>query len=227
MNQKLTSNKVLEKMEAEVNFIQLLEDPTRMHILFLFLLYKRLNLNEISKLIHRTKPAISHQLNKFIDIGIIKITQQPVRGSITANFYELIPDFLEKVVIETGLSKDVSKNIIKKIEVLQIQAEKETFNLTSNIFLRFAEYYNKLEQKAQEIKESYGIHIPPYSLNILPLSKKAYQFYLQEINNLNAKIIKFIEEEDKFEGNEQNPLERPMLSIVSIIPIKDYLSSIG
>jgi len=52
-----------------------------------------------------------------------------------------------------------------------------------------------------------------------------FGFIVEEIEKLNSKIIKIIEE-DKIEGDEHILMERPMLCIVSIIPVKDYLSSI-
>ncbi len=221
MEPHFTSANLKKKIAALIDFIQLLEDPTRLRILFLFFLYNRLSIAQISELVHLTKPAISHQLKKFIDIGIIKITKRPVRGTMTANFYELIPNFLENAVIRLDPTIEIPPDIVKDMEILHIRAEKETFKLASNIFSRFAEYYNHLEQQAQAIKEPYGMHHPPFSITILPLSKKGHEIYSQEINKITEGILKLIAKEDE---QDQDSLERPMMFISTFFPIKDFLS---
>ncbi len=223
MASDFSTGNLKEKITDVIEFTQLLEDPTRMKILFLFFLHQRLSLTQLSDLVHRTKPAISHQLKKFIKIGIIKITKQPVRGMIMANFYELVPDFLSKAVVGVDPTSDIPREIIKDVEVLQIRAEKEVFNLSSNIFLQFADFYSHMEKRAQEMEEPFGTYLPPFNLTLFPLSSNAYQYFAKEMVKIQQTISKMTEEENQ---QTEGVVKRPMLYITSVLPIKDFLSHI-
>ncbi len=209
-----------EKILFNIHFYHLLEDPTRMRLVLLLFLYSRLSLTQISELIHLTKPAVTHQLKKFIDIGLITISKYPVQGSITANYYELVPDFFEKTDIKPDPRIKMTSDQAKEIEILQFRGVKELYKLASNIFMHFFEFYTNLEEKAQKIKEPFGIHQPPIHLQIFPLSNEAYQTYIQKMQKITREILKEIKEENK-----NAIVERPMMFISTMFPLKDYLSS--
>ncbi|MHA1748287.1 MAG: winged helix-turn-helix domain-containing protein [Promethearchaeota archaeon] len=215
-----TSKNLKEKEAAFIKFIQLLEDTTRMKIFLLFLLYKRLSLTQLSEAIHRTKPAITHQINKFIDIGIIRVIKLPVQGSTTANYYELIGHFFSHAVDREDPSKLIPKKIIKEMEVLQIRAEKEAFKFTSNIYAQIAKIYEDIEKRAKKIEEHFGNNIPPFNLTISPLTRKAIQVYNKEMIKVNSKISKIMNEENK-----KDFVERPYIYITTIFPLKEFYSN--
>ena len=221
MERHFTSENLKERFDSEIEFVNLLEDPTRLKILSLLFVYKRLSLKQISQLVNRTKPAVSRQLEKFIKIGIIKITEQQVKGLITARFYELIPDFIESATITLDPALKIPKNIKKEMEILQIQAKEGIFKMSSHIFTHYANFYKFLTQKAQDIEDPFGIHIPPFDLSILPLSKKVYHFYMEEKTKLIQKIMDLIKEEDE---SSNDMVERPMMLFNTILPVKDFLS---
>ncbi len=212
----------IEKLQNLLKFIRLLEDPTRMRIILLFLLYHRISLTELSRLLNRTKPAVLYQLNKFAEIGLIRISQDLVKEFYTANFYELIPEFMNFATIDSDPTKAIPHEIIKEWEILEFQAEKEVFKLSSNMLLLFAELLGSLEKKAEKIKEPFGFHHPPFNLTLRPLSKTAYQYYTQEIKNVAQKALKLMEEENE---REDQLLERPWLLLNVFLPVKDLLDS--
>ncbi|MHA1672451.1 MAG: winged helix-turn-helix domain-containing protein [Promethearchaeota archaeon] len=203
---------------TNIQFCKLFETPTRMKIFFLFFLYSRLSLGQISSLLHITKSAVSYQLKKFIELGIVIKSKQPVLGSIMENYYELVPDFEKK---EFGLDSlvEIPSNNSKELEILQIQVIKESFKWVCNIFSNFADFYNELEKNARNISEPFGMHFPKLYLQILPLSKKGYQYYLREIQKMTQGILKLIEEENK-----NGTVERPMMLLSTMLPIKDLLA---
>ncbi len=221
MTYNFSSDDLKERIDSEIKFINLLEDPTRFRILLLLFVYKRLSLKQISHLVHRTKPAVSRQLEKFIQTGVIKITERQVKGLITAKFYELIPDFIETATITMDPTIEIPRNIIKEMEILQIQAKGNILKMTAQLFKHYAEFHEDLLQEAQEIKEPFGIHLPPFDLSILPLSKKVYQFYMEGRNKLIQKTMELIKEEDE---SESDILERPMMLFTTILSTKDFLS---
>ncbi|MHA1748283.1 MAG: winged helix-turn-helix domain-containing protein [Promethearchaeota archaeon] len=212
-----TSEDLKEKETAFINFIKLLEDPTRLRIILLFLQYKRLSLTQISKLIGRTKPAITHQINKFIDIGIIRVIKLPVQGSITANYYELITKKIYHAVDREDPNEKIPRNIIKEMEVLQIRAEKEAYKFTGHIYLQIAEIYEQIEKRAKKQKGHFENNIPTFNLSIFPLSRKAFEIYSQELNKILSKINKIMEEEKEI-------LERPLMCITSTFPLQEFYS---
>jgi len=205
-------------LQNNIRFFKLLEDPTRMRIILLLYQYSRLSLTQMSELIHLTKPAVSHQLKKFIEIGIIQMTKHPVQGSITANYYELVPDYFERTDFKLDPTVLIPTGMAKEVEILQIRGNKELYRLTRDIFSHFVKFYTKLEEKARNINEPYGIYQPPIHLQIYPLSKEAHEFYLQEMVKIEQGIVKIIKEEDKNEI-----VERPMMYLSTMFPIKDLL----
>jgi len=133
------------------------------------------------------------------------------------NYYELVPDF-EKKDFSLDPLVEIPPNISKEMEILQIQTVKESFKWAGNIFSHFAEFYTNLEEKARNINEPFGMHFPQLFLQILPLSKKGHQFYLQEMQKITQGILKLIEEENKNEI-----VERPMMFLSTMLPIRDLL----
>lgn len=222
MEEEANYNELKETLQQQIDFIKLMKDPTRLRMFFLLYAYKRLSLTQISDLLRRTKPAVSHQIEKFVKIGMIKITEQEVRGKIKANFYELVPGFLKNATIKIDPTLKIPNSLMKEIEILQIQAKKEIFQIGSNIFQQYFEYYQNLELETKKVKETYGIYLPPFSFSALPLSKKAYEFYAGEMSQLTQKVIKFVNEEEMSE--ESDLIERPMMLLHSILPVKDFLT---
>ncbi|MHA1718535.1 MAG: ArsR family transcriptional regulator [Promethearchaeota archaeon] len=224
MESNFTSDNLKTRFDSQIEFINLLNDPTRLRILLLLFLYKRLSLKQISQLVHRTQPAISRQLEKFINLGIIKITKRQVKGLITAKFYELIPDFIETATIIMDPKQEIPKNIIKEMEILQIKAKENLFKTISQLFIHYAELYKNLAQRAQDTEDSFGIDLPPFNLSILPLSNKIYKYYKEENFKLTQKVIELIKEEDE---DENEDFERPVMLFNTILSVKDFLSFEG
>ncbi len=200
-----------------IQYFELLDDPTRMRILFFLYLYPRLSLTQLSILLHRTKPAVSHQIKKFVEIGIIKITQLPFQGNVAENFYELVNNFEEKIRLNPA--RENPSNLSKDTDILLFQAIKGMFKFTSNMFMHFTEFYQKLEDRVRKFKDPIEIPTLGNYIQILPLSRKGYELCIHEVQKITERIFKLQEEEDKMDF-----VERPMIYIATIFPIKALLS---
>ncbi len=89
----------LEKvLKLRSNTLELMFSNTRLRMVLLLLIHRRLSLSKLSTLLGRSKSTVSHHLKKLDDLNILKVSRRDARGSIDAKVYELTSRFLEKYI---------------------------------------------------------------------------------------------------------------------------------
>jgi DNA-binding transcriptional regulator GbsR (MarR family) len=219
MSESNTNSNIRFHLENLNIFLKLLQEtPSR--ILYLFFVYERLSLTQLSSLLGRSKSAVSKQLEKFITLGIIKITESQVRGSIKAKSYELYPDFLQFIKIKFNPMIKTPLKDRKIVEELQTDCIKNLYGMIERLFTMNREMYEGLHSKISASEQRYEIQTPELNLSIIPVSNEVREHFIQKNNNLLNEIIQMTAEE---RNNSEIPIEHPHLILSNILSLKKIL----
>jgi ArsR family transcriptional regulator len=83
----LTLDDVAKTFRACESLFHALGDPARQQIILLLAQHERLNVNQITELMHLARPSISHHLKVLKDAGMVTLTRES-----RENFYSLLWD---------------------------------------------------------------------------------------------------------------------------------------
>ncbi|MGB4347031.1 MAG: metalloregulator ArsR/SmtB family transcription factor, partial [Burkholderiaceae bacterium] len=82
-----TLNDVAKTFRACESLFHALGDPARQKIVLLLAEYERLNVNQITEMMHLARPSISHHLKVLKDAGMVSLARES-----RENFYSLLWD---------------------------------------------------------------------------------------------------------------------------------------
>ena len=82
-----TLNDVALTFRACESLFHALGDPARQRIVLLLAEYERLNVNQITEMMHLARPSISHHLKVLKDAGLVSLARES-----RENFYSLLWD---------------------------------------------------------------------------------------------------------------------------------------
>lgn len=209
---------IKEHFQHQLEFLKLSNDPTRLRLIWLLLIYGKLNLSQLSGLLKRTKPAVTHQLEKFIKLGYIHAQEETVRGSIKAKYYFLSPNFLDQAKIALDPSMKYNASDSKEINLLQLEALTELFTMVQEIFQEMTYYYKTILQKARDLDQAFALDTPPFKFTLLPLTTEQYNEYIEAHNKLVDKI---------FNTSSNKQETRPFILLNTLLPLKQILELPG
>lgn len=227
MNSDLKSEKdsktQIDKYKRRIHTLTLLNDLTRLRLILLLIVFRKLSLTELSTLLGRVKSTTSHHLKKFSDI--IKISTEKQRGKTDSNIYELVPDFLEKLSVN---SEDLRK--IKKEENIPlfhnvIQNDIKFFELIVSIFDLINQIYKFIDDSRSMEKSDSGIKSQNVYLdnrikyNAWFLTEKGKESYDKLIKEFNQKMREIIEQDER--NLEKDP--RSYLALNTFIPLEKII----
>jgi DNA-binding transcriptional ArsR family regulator len=197
-----------------IEVLKLMDNITRLRIILSILIFKKISLTKLSELLGRAKSTITHHIKKLENLGVIKSTRKESRGSIDAKFYELIPEFLQKISFEEKINDEnqFSKAVLN--DILFFKVIKLLFEQV--IFYYEAISNKKLKTKPNLFKDFRDSHFKiPLNYDFWFLSEKALDEYKELNKKYNHKLKEIINRE-----NIENPESiRPYLVLNTFIPL--------
>ena len=137
MNPDLISEKdsqtIFEKYKKRTNTLALLNDLTRLRLILLLIVFRKLSLTQLSVLLGRVKSTTSHHLKKLSDI--IKISTKKEIGKTDSNIYELVPNFLEKLSVNIDTFPAAKNREYPKL--IPVKWHKKTFKSNGKTQINF------------------------------------------------------------------------------------------
>jgi len=213
-------NDLKKDLTPSIEILRLMDNLPRLRIILALIIFRKISLTKLSDLLGRAKSTITHHIKKLENLGIIKVTRREARGSIDANVYELIPEFLdiisskfEESVIEKHLYdknlKDIISNDILFLKILKI--------LNEQVILYYDAILRKnIKSKTKSFKEFQDSHFKiPLSYDYLFLSEQGREKY----ENLYKKFYEDLKEIIKKENMEKGENIRPYLIVNVFYPI--------
>ncbi len=210
-----------KNLKLRIEVLRLMESLTRLRIILSLIIFRKVSLTKLSQLLGRAKSTITHHIKKLENLGIISSTRKEARGSIDAKVYELIPNFLEKLNLETEeiiLSKqskykeDINDAILNDILF---------FKIIKILFEQAILYYNAIIDKSMKAKPKIfknfqDIHFKiPINYDYWFLSEKGRESY-EEWNKKYKKELETIIHEDNLKNKEAI---RPYLILNTFFPL--------
>ncbi|MFX1339546.1 MAG: ArsR family transcriptional regulator [Promethearchaeota archaeon] len=227
MNPNLISEKdsqaIIEKYKKRTHTLALLNDLTRLRLILLLIVFRKLSLTELSALLGRVKSTTSHHLKKLGDI--IRISTKKESGKSDSNIYELVPNFLEKLSVNIEDLKNLQKKENKNLFHYVIQNDMKFFELIINIFDLINQIYKFIDDSSS--KEKSNSHIKSQDVylenrikyNAWFLTEKGKQSYDRLIKEFNQRMLEIIEQDEK---NGENKL-RSYLMFNAFIPLEKII----
>lgn len=213
-------NDLKKDLTPRIEILRLMDNLPRLRIILALIIFRKISLTKLSDLLGRAKSTITHHIKKLENLGIIKVTRREARGSIDANVYELIPEFLdiisskfEESVIEKHLYdknlKDIISNDILFLKILKI--------LNEQVILYYDAILRKnIKSKPKSFKEFQDSHFKiPLSYDYLFLSEQGREKY----EDLYKKFYEDLKEIIKKENMEKGENTRPYLIVSVFYPI--------
>ncbi|TFG28252.1 MAG: ArsR family transcriptional regulator [Promethearchaeota archaeon] len=222
-NDTLDSENLKDFLKLRTEVLKIMASLPRLRIILLLLMFRKLSLSKLSKLLGRTKSTISHHLKKLSDLGIIITTTKDARGSIDAKVYELIPGFLEKFNLDFDELEKMDKLKRKEILHLAILNDKWQFEVIKSLYEQSVLYYDAIDDiniksKLDSIEDFKNLHFKtPIQYDFWFLSEEGRKAYEKLTLEFKSKMKKIIEEEDKT----KKLIERPYLILHSFFPLKE------
>ncbi|MBD3254191.1 MAG: ArsR family transcriptional regulator, partial [Candidatus Lokiarchaeota archaeon] len=195
---------------------------TRLRLILILLIFRKLSLTKLSNLLSRTKAAVSRHLKKFDNLDLITITRRKARGSIDAKVYELNSKFMDFLSLN-------SKYFMMFVDKLGIDAlkygvknDKLLFDFLKNIFEQIILYYDTIEDHIRTSKSKTPNNLKGFDMKSLidyeiwlisDNQKKKYDNLLSEFKKKVTKMLSEDQDTDSYEA-------RPYLIFHTKIPIK-------
>ncbi len=190
------SKALKDKYKQRIHTLSLLNDLTRLRLILLLIVFRKLSLTELSTLLGRVKSTTSHHLKKFDDI--IKISTKKKRGTTDSNIYELIPDLLEKLSVNFEDLENLQKKENRELFHYVIQNDITFFQLIINIFDLINQIYKVIDDSSLMEKSDSGVNYRNVYLDnrikynawfLTEKGKKSYDKLVKEFNQKMREII--------------------------------------
>ncbi|MFX1257398.1 MAG: hypothetical protein ACFFAN_06050 [Promethearchaeota archaeon] len=201
LKSKIDPGVLLEKYKGRTQTLKLLNDLTRLRLILLLIVFRKLSLTEISSYLGRVKSTTTHHLKKFKDF--LKITKKQGRGTINSNIYELVPNFLEKLSVNFEDLKHIPKEKNKNLFHYVIQNDIKFLELVKRIFDLVRYFYEKINESSSNDKtESLNKAQRLYLENLVKynawfLTEKGKKSYEELIKKFNYQMQEIIDQDEK------------------------------
>jgi DNA-binding MarR family transcriptional regulator len=194
----------LEKIiDKKTEIVSLLKNTTRLRLILILLIFKKLSLTRLSNLLGRTKAAVSRHLKKFEQLGFIITTRRKARGSIDAKIYELKPSFIKIISI---VSKDFlsfqEKNKLRTMNYA-LKNEIQFYELFKSILEHITLYYRAINDYIMKTKLESSDALKGFDINnlmdnqILVLTEKQKKEYDNLMIEFQEKLTEIISNKKK------------------------------
>jgi len=203
-----------------LKILKLLEDPTRVRLIGLLLMFESLNITQLSQMMRRTKPAITHQISKFVEIGLVEVQDVFVRGTITAKVYSLNPHYFTLAKITIGANQKFDPSKAFQISLLELEDQRAFFTFIQQILSNMKDFYDVRIDLLQKIQEPFSVHLPAFHYLFWPITEEQHEFYITKHEQLMDELVEF----GKTHKNEAEKVH-PYLIINGIIPIKEIIDN--
>lgn len=220
---ELDSKLFIERYKRRIRTLILLNDLTRLRLILLLIVFRKLSLTELSTYLGRVKSTTTHHLKKFDDI--ITTSTKSLRGTAESNMYKLIPDFLEKLKVNTDDLKNIEKKNDQNLLHYIIQNDIKFFDLIINFFDLIKRVYEFIDDSNVAEKSDSNNKIQNLYLNNRVnyntwfLTEKGKTSYDKLIKEFNDRMQKIIEEEEEIDIN--NP--RSYLVFNALVPLEKMI----
>ncbi len=214
--------KLMEKLKKRIEFMKLLSSVPKLRILLLLLIFRKLSLAQLSKLLGRTKATVTHHIKKFETSGIIKTSRKEARGSIDAKLYELDPDFFELVELSFDKFQSLEQNESRELLHYVLLRDKWMFEVFRNI-LNFANrFYQEIDERfltdnSDFIKQTKDFYFKsPVDYDIWFLTEDGKKSYDKAVIQFKERINKIVEDDTK----KGKLVVRPYCILNLVLPLK-------
>lgn len=217
------SEALIEKYKKRMHNLALLKDLTRLRLILLLIVFRRLSLTELSTLLGRVKSTTSHHLKKLSDI--MKISTKKESGKTDSNIYELVPNFLEKLSVNFKDLKNIQKKENKNLLHYVIQNDIKFFELIINVFdlinqiYKFIDDSSSMENSDSSIKSREVYLDNRIKYNAWFLTENGKKSYDKLIKEFNYKMLEIIKQEEI--SKEKEP--RSYLALNTFIPLEKMI----
>lgn len=210
-----------KNLKLRIEVLRLMESLTRLRIILSLLIFKKVSLTKLSQLLGRAKSTITHHMGILDNLGLIKSTRKEARGSIDAKIYELSPNFLEKLYLETD--KITLSKPSKDREVLNdvMLNDMLFFKIIKILFEQAILYYEGLISKSMKFKPKIYKDFQDKHFKTLInydfwfLSEKGREFYEERITKFKKELEDIIHQENL----ESKEVIRPYLVLNTFFPL--------
>ena len=227
MNSDLKSEKdakaLIDKYKRRIHTLTLLNDLTRLRLILLLIVFRKLSLTELSTLLGRVKSTTSHHLKKFNDI--LEMSTKKERGTTDSNIYKLVPNFLDKLSVNVEDLKNIQKEENKHLFHYVIQNDIKFFDLIINIFDLIKQIYKFLDdsgsiEKSDSSINSQNVYIGNrIKYNAWFLTEEGKKSYEKLIKDFNKQMLVIMEQDEK----NQKIAPRSYLILNTLIPLEKII----
>jgi DNA-binding transcriptional ArsR family regulator len=237
----------LDYLKLRIEVLKLMSSLPRLRIILLLIIFRRLSLSKLNRLLGRTKSTITHHLKFLDELGIITTTKENGRGSIDAKVYELVPGFLDKFTfnLDQLISYDLEPEKKKELFHYAVLNDKWIFEAIKSIYEQSILYYDaidyrnmrkelnkkfefanqehvenntQLQKDLESFEEFQKYHFQtPINYEFWFLSEKGRKKYDELFKKFKSELKGIIEQENK----EENEVIRPYLILHSFFPMRE------
>ena len=210
-----------KNLKRRIEVLGLMESLTRLRIILSLLMFKKVSLTKLSKLLGRAKSTITHHMEILDNLGLITSTRKDARGSIDAKVYELSPKFLEKLYLETDkitlfkLSKD--RDVLNDIML----SDMLFFKIIKILFDQAILYYDGIISKDMKVKPNIFKDFQDkhfknqINYDFWLLSEKGREIYEDRIKKIKKELDNITHQENL----ESKEVVRPYLVLNTFFPL--------
>ena len=214
--------KLKNKLMKRIEVMKLFSSVHRLRIMLLLLIYRKLSLSQLSKLLGRTKATVTHHLKKFEMLNIIKISRKESRGSIDAKVYELDPDFFDLVKFNFESFKSLEQKESKELLRYVLLRDKWMFEAFRNILVFANRFYQEIDEKylsddKEFVKQAQDFYFDnSINYDLWFITENGRKSYVKALTQFKEEIKKIIED-DNMRGK---LIERPYCILHLLLPLK-------
>jgi DNA-binding transcriptional ArsR family regulator len=211
------SEVLIDKYKRRIHTLTLLNDLTRLRLILLLIVFRKLSLTELSELLGRVKSTTSHHLKKLNEVLNIFTKKESI--------YELVPNFLEKLSVNSEDLKNIKKEDNKQLFHYVIQNDIKYFQLIINIFdlinqiYKFIDESGSMEKSKSDIKSQNVYLENRVKYNAWFLTEKGKESYEKLIKEFNHKMVEILTRDE--ENGEKDP--RSYLVLNTFIPLEKII----
>ena len=217
------SKKLIDKYKRRIDTLSFLSDLTRLRLILLLIVFRKLSLTGLSTLLGRVKSTTYHHLKKFSEV--LEKSTKKERGTTDSNIYELVPNFLEKLSVNVEDLKNIQKEDNKHLFHYVIQNDIKIIELIISIFDLIKQTYKFIDESSSKVKSESNINSQDIYLgnriryNAWFLTEEGKQSYEKLIKEFNQKMLEIVEKDEKA----QNIDPRSYLILNTFIPLEKII----
>lgn len=195
-----------QEIESQMQYISLLKDRLKFKIMMLLLIYRELNVTQISNLLSQSKATVSRHLNDMEGVIVRhreEFKDREIEGRITPKYYRIGDDFLRLIMpLETYRSIDGVEGQMRFYRELigllrtGVEVSKDSLDMI-NPMISYLESSMGDHESAKKAFDEYVLGDDGVALGMFLMSERQYRLFLSYQKEMMQKMMDSRSDEPK------------------------------